>query len=227
MIIVKRKPLEKILEMIGSATKVLIVGCDGCVGIYQEGGQKQIDLMKIMLDMAIKLKAENLIEINTAMTLRQCDRRMCVTMLQPFINNADVLLSMACGVGVQTLAEAFEDNRVIPAHDTMFIGMQDRELGKSRELCSACGDCMLSETGTICPITRCAKALLNGPCGGQAKGKCEVGGWKKDCAWVQIHDRLKKRNKLDSFLKFRMPRDHRISQPPRDLGANSVGGEKD
>jgi len=140
------------------------------------------------------------------------------------MDDIDVILSMACGVGVQTLAEAFEEKSVIPAHDTMFIGMQDRELGKFRELCSACGDCMLSETGAICPITRCAKALLNGPCGGQAKGKCEVGGWSKDCAWVQIYDRLKQRDQLDLFLEFRMPRDHRISQPPRELGETSRGG---
>ena len=107
---------------------------------------------------------------------------------------------------------------MIPAHNTLFIGMQDRELGKFYEVCSACGECILSETGSICPITRCAKGLLNGPCGGQSKGKCEVGSWVKDCAWILIYNRLNQSSRLGFFTEFRKPRDYRISEPPRELG---------
>lgn len=218
MIVVKRKPIEEIVRMVGDAESVLIVGCDGCTGIYQEGGEKQVEIMKVILEMAKKLKENRDIKIKTAVVLRQCDRQICATSLRPLMGGVDVILSMACGVGVQTLAEVFEGMTVIPAHDTLFMGMQDRELGKFYELCSACGECILFETGGVCPVTRCAKGLLNGPCGGQAKGKCEVGGWVKDCAWVLIYNRLKQRGRLDLFTKFRKPRDYRTMQPPRELG---------
>ncbi len=218
MIVVKQKPIEEIVNMIGTAESVLIVGCDGCVGIYQEGGQKQVELMKVILEMSKKLKDNRDIKVKPAVVLRQCDRQICATSLRPLMGGVDVVLSMGCGVGVQTLAEVLEGTTVIPAHDTLFIGMQDRELGKFYELCSACGECILFETGSVCPVTRCAKTLLNGPCGGQAKGKCEVGGWVKECAWVLIYNRLKQRDRLDLFTKFREPRDYRTMQPPRELG---------
>lgn len=217
MIVVKRKPLQEILKMIGQAESVLIVGCDGCAAIYQEGGQKQVDLMKLVLTMAKKLKQNKNINVKTTSILRQCDRQICATSLRPLVNKDDVILSMGCGAGTQTLAQVFENNTVIPAHDTMFIGAQDREQGKLYELCSACGQCILYETGGICPITRCAKQLLNGPCGGQAKGKCEVGGWKNDCAWILIYNRLKEKGHLDLFTKYREQRDFRISQSPREI----------
>lgn len=217
MIVVKRKPIEEILKMIGPSENVLIVGCDGCAAIYQEGGQKQVDLMKLVLQMAKKLKQNKKINIKTASILRQCDRQICATSLRPLVNKDDVILSMGCGAGTQTLAQVFK-NTIIPALDTMFIGAQDREQGKLYELCSACGECILFETGGVCPITRCAKQLLNGPCGGQAKGKCEVGGWKKDCAWILIYNRLKDKGRLDQFTKFREQRDFRISQSPREIG---------
>jgi len=99
--------------------------------------------------------------------------------------------------------------------------MHDTKADKFYETCRACGDCLLHETGGICPITRCAKSLLNGPCGGQSKGKCEVGGGKNDCAWVLIYNRLKERNRLDLFTKFRPPRDYRVSEHPRELGGKA------
>jgi len=223
MIIVKRKPINKIFDMIGPADNVLIVGCDGCVGIYQEGGQKQVELMSVILELAKKLKENRDIKIKTATVLRQCDRQIVATSLRPLVDDVDVVLSMACGVGAQTIAEVFEDIIVIPAQDTLFIGMHDRQLKKFYELCSACGECILFETGGVCPITRCAKSLLNGPCGGQSKGKCEVGGWVKDCAWILIHNRLKQKDRLDLFTKFREPRDHRNMESPRELGETFVG----
>ena len=93
----------------------------------------------------------------------------------------------------ETLAEVFPNTPVYPAQDTVFLGSQDRENGAMHEKCRACGECLLGETGGICPITRCAKSLLNGPCGGQVKGKCEAGGWKNDCAWILIYKTVSKR----------------------------------
>lgn len=218
MIIVRQKPLEKIFEMTGNFKKLLIVGCDGCAAIVQAGGEKQAEILKTLLEMQRKLGGKNGSKAKAISILRQCDRQIAFSSLSPLMEDYDAVVSLGCGVGVQTLADLFPQQTVIPANDTMFIGMHDTKEGKFYEMCRACGDCILFETGGICPITRCAKSLLNGPCGGQSGGKCEVGGWKNDCAWVLIYNRLKEKNKLDLFKKFRIPRDYRISEHPRELG---------
>lgn len=229
LIVVKRKPLEEIVKMIGSAETVVIVGCDGCAGIYQEGGEKQVELMRDLLEMSMKLREKRDLNVKTAVVLRQCDRQICSTSLRPLIAEDDFILSMACGVGVQTIAQVFEDHTVVPAHDTLFMGMQDREQGDFYELCRGCGDCMLFETASICPVTRCAKSILNGPCGGCVNGKCEVPyevrdekakiieTTEKDCAWYLIYQRLKNNGRLDLFRKYRPPRNRTVSGFPRRL----------
>lgn len=222
MIIVQQKSLEKIFEMSKDFKSLLILGCDGCAAIIQVGGEKQAEILKTLLEMHRKLKGVNGSRIKAVSILRQCDKQIVATSLHPLIDDYDAVLSLACGVGVQTLAELYQNKPIIPANDTMFLGMHDTKEGKFYEMCRACGDCILFETGGICPITRCAKSLLNGPCGGQAGGKCEVGGWKNDCAWILIYKRLKERNRLDLFTKFRIPRDYRISEHPRELGGETA-----
>jgi hypothetical protein len=113
---------------------------------------------------------------------------------------------MNCGVGVQVIAD-YTNKVTLPALDTMFIGMTER-IGRYFERCNACQDCILDETGGVCPITRCPKALLNGPCGGQVEGKCEVGDYKRDCAWILIWKTLKEQDRIEEFTKFRPPRNH-------------------
>lgn len=216
MIIVEPKPMEEILSMVKGFDKLLVIGCEGCTAITQAGGEKQAEVMARLIEMGLKIKENKETEVKAASILRQCDRQMVATSLKPLAEEADAIISMACGVGVQVLADIFEDKIVLPAQNTKFIGSHDREIGKFSELCKACGECILDETGGICPVTRCPKGLLNGPCGGFAKGKCEVDG-KRDCAWVQIFNRLKERGRLDLFLKFRPPRDYRVSQSPREL----------
>jgi methylenetetrahydrofolate reductase (NADPH) len=231
LIIVQQKPLEKIFEMTEEFKRLLIVGCDGCAAIVQAGGEKQAEVLKTLLEMHKKLKGRNGSKIKAISILRQCDRQIAESSVHPLIGDYDAVVSLACGVGVQTLSDLYPNMIIIPANDTKFMGMHDTKEGKFYEMCRGCGDCILFETGGICPITRCAKSLLNGPCGGQAKGKCEVGGWKNDCAWVLIYNRLKERNKLDLFKKFRIPRDYRISEHPRELGGkaaeNQEGTEKE
>jgi hypothetical protein len=226
MIILKEKPFDEILTMVTNSNRILIVGCNGCAGIYQVGGEKQALIMKQRLEIASKLKNSPL-EMEAITLLRQCENQIVSTSLHALVNDYDTILSMACGAGVQTLGEVFKDKIVIPANDTAFIGSQDREHGKFYELCMACGSCVLFETCGICPITRCAKGLLNGPCGGMADGKCEVGGWEKDCAWVLIFNRLMKNNHREFFTKFRLPRDFRVSQPPREIDYDAEGSEAD
>ena len=120
----------------------------------------------------------------------------------------DALLSMACGAGVQFLADRYPEKPVFPALNTTFIGV-DRDIGWFEENCRACRECVLGETGGICPVTRCAKSLFNGPCGGTSReGKCEV---SKDtpCAWFEIHKRLKEQNRLENILKVKPAREWR------------------
>lgn len=231
MIVVEQKPLEDILDMVKGSNRMLVLGCDGCSGIYQVGGEKQAEILSSMLRMENKAKGgdkEGDLKIEASTVLRQCDKEIIREAFEGSIGSYDAVLSMACGAGVQTVAEVFPEKLVLPAVNTKFIGMQDREMGDLHERCSACGDCILDETGGICPITRCAKGLLNGPCGGQVEGKCEVGGYENDCAWVLIYKKLKEFEKIDQFLKFRLMRDNRISQSPRDLKGGikySRGGE--
>ena len=223
MIITRLKSLEAILEMTSSFQNLLIAGCSGCSAITGVGGKKQADTLKTQLETRRRPRTGR---IEPVSVLRQCDRQIAESSLDPLITNYDAVLSLACGVGVQTIADLYPNKPVIPATDTMFLGMHATSEGKFYERCRACGDCILFETGSICPVTRCAKSLLNGPCGGQVGGKCEAGGWKKDCAWVLIYRRLKERNQLDLFIKFRPPRDCRISEPPRELGGEKPSEEK-
>ncbi len=204
---------------------LLIVGCDECASVVQVGGERQAETLKMLLEMARKLKGDELKAESLSIT-RQCDKGIVFSSLHQIIDKYEAILCLGCGAGVQTVADIFPDKIVLPATDTKFIGMHDREKSEFHEMCSACGECILHETGGICPITRCAKGLLNGPCGGQAGGKCEVGGWKRDCAWVQIYNRLKARGRLDLFRKFRPPRDFRISEHPREVVLEKVEGSK-
>ena len=220
MIVVEQKPLEDIIEMVKAFDGVLVVGCDGCSGIYQVGGEKQAEVLSAMLRMGKKAKGEYKegdLKIEASTVLRQCDKEIVREALEGSIGGYDAVLSMACGAGIQTVAEVFPAKLILPAVNTKFIGIQDREMGDLHERCRACGDCILSETGGICPIARCAKSLLNGPCGGPVEGKCEVGGYEQDCAWMLIYDKIKEFKKLDQFLKPMLMRDNRLSQSPREL----------
>jgi hypothetical protein len=226
---VKRKPLKEIIASVRDAKNLLIVGCDGCSGIYQEGGQKQAELLSELIKIALKLHEKRDINIKTAVVLRQCDRQLCATSLHSNVNQDVTMLSMACGVGVQTLNEAFSNHTVIPALNTCFMGMKNREQDSFYEYCRGCGECILFETAGICPVTRCAKGIMNGPCGGCVDGKCEVpyevtndeGQFfttvEKDCAWYMIYEKLKNKGRLEAFSKYRPPRNRAISGYPRRI----------
>jgi len=202
MIITKQKSMEKIIEMLEPFHKVFIVGCGTCSTSCMTGGEDQV------IEMAEKLGDRVL---GSKVVEDPCDIRLDRRDLREYkeqIKDADAILVMSCGVGVQTIGD-YADKVVIPALDTLFIGETER-LGKFHDRCKACGECILDETGGVCPLTRCAKGLLNGPCGGQVNGKCEVGNYEEDCAWVQIYDRLKEQDRLELFTKFRPPRDYSV-----------------
>ena len=197
----KRKSLEEIKGCLQPYSRVLVTGCGGCVSVCLAGGQKEVNLLRLELDLSFK--ADNNRKTIGGFTVeRQCNPQFLEAM-DDIAKDYDCLISMACGAGVQYLAERFPDKPVFPAINTVAIGI-DRAVGVYEEKCRACGECVLAYTGGICPVTRCAKSLFNGPCGGTNRGKCEISN-EISCAWQDIYERLKRQNRLGDILKFQAP----------------------
>jgi ferredoxin len=206
MIVAERKPLDEIKEMIKGRKKVLNIGCGGCTSICLAGGQKEVEILNEELREAIG-PDQDPVQIDGYTIERQCNFDF-YNDLDEKVKPYEVLLSMACGAGVQFLAERYAGKPVFPALNTVFVGA-DREIGWYEENCRSCGECVLGDTGGICPVTRCAKSIFNGPCGGTSQdGKCEV---SKDtpCAWFEIYERLKSQGRLENLLKVRPAREWR------------------
>jgi len=212
MIIAQQKPIKEIAAMVSDCKKVALIGCAGCVTVCLSGGEKETEIMAAALRIMRKLEG-NPVETITFTATRQCDPEY-VEALDGVVKDADAIISLACGVGVQYLAERF-DKWVVPALDTNFIG-GSKVHGVWEEKCGMCGDCVLHKTGGICPIIRCSKSILNGPCGGSQYGKCEI---SKDieCAWQLIYDRMKSLGKLDKLMAI---------QPPKDWTKSRDGGPR-
>lgn len=210
MIVGERKPFAEIKESVKDYPKILILGCGTCVAVCMAGGEKEVELLATQLRMANKLEGKE-VEIGEATIQRQCDKEYIEAIVEK-AKNYDAVLSLACGAGVQFVAEMLEPMPIIPALDTRFIGVTEEE-GTWSERCRACGECVLADYGGICPVTMCPKGLLNGACGGSKLGKCESG-TGNDCAWVLIYNRLKKQGKLDNLRKIRLPRDSRKQVHP-------------
>lgn len=214
MIIAERKPISEILEMIKDYNKILVLGCGTCVTICLTGGEKEAGILSSMLKMDRKKKGQEL-EVIEETIERQCEYEFVDTIKQK-VTECEAIISMACGIGVQTIAERFNDKPVYPALNTVFLGLPV-EQGVWKERCGACGNCVLDKTGGICPIIRCSKSLLNGPCGGSQDGKCEINK-EIDCAWQLIYDRLKVLGKLESLEEI---------MPPKDWSTSRDGGPRE
>jgi len=215
MIMAKAKPMEEIIDGIKDFKKILIAGCNGCVTVCEAGGMKEVEVLASALRMYFK-KAGQDMEIGEISLTRQCDKEY-IKELQDGIGRYDAVVSLACGAGVQFLAEMYETKPILPGVDTCFIGVTE-EPGIWTERCAACGECMLASTGGICPIARCSKRMANGPCGGSSDGKCEV---NKEiaCGWQLIYDRLKALGQLDRFEKPVSPKNWKTS---RDGGPRKI-----
>jgi len=137
------------------------------------------------------------------------------------LEEADAVLSFACGDGTQTIAKLV-NIPVYPGNNTLFVGEVER-VGLYSEACRTCGDCVLGVTGGICPVTRCAKSLLNGPCGGAKDGKCEVNP-ENDCAWILIYNKLKELGQLDKLTEIHEPKDYSRQAYPRNLNLRNQDG---
>jgi ferredoxin len=210
LIIAKPKPVTEVIEMVHDYSNLLVVGCGTCVAVCLAGGEKEAFILAQSLELAARVKNKN-ISVETVTVERQCDREF-LQVLEAGVSRAEAVVSLACGAGVQFLAQMYENKPVFPAVDTSFIGVAEGP-GVWTERCRSCNQCYLGITGGICPVTMCAKGLLNGPCGGPSKGKCETDP-DKDCAWVQIVERLEKQSRLDLLVRIMPPMRHDLSTHP-------------
>jgi ferredoxin len=210
--ITEQKEFDEIKEVLEKDEKIYIIGCGTCATMCHTGGKDEVLQMKEELQKAGK-EVVGWMVIPTA-----CDDLTEDALREnaESIEKADAILVMACAFGAQTVA-SFADMPVYPALDTLFIGKEGAQFGLFSEVCKQCGECLLGWTGGICPVTTCAKGLLNGPCGGTNNGKCEEDP-EKDCAWTLIYKRLEKLGRLDAMKKYYAPRNHQaVSKPGKVL----------
>jgi ferredoxin len=218
MIVAEQKPIEEIKGFLAEHKRVLLLGCGTCVTVCLAGGEREVATLASILRMSGNTEVkENTIE-------RQCDAEFFDAVKEQ-AESCDAVLSMACGAGVQMAANILNDKPVYPALNTKFMGTNDGA-GQWSENCLACGDCKLGAFGGVCPVTRCSKSLLNGPCGGSVDGKCEVDPENIDCGWQLIYDRLKTLDKLDVLAENTVPKDWSQTHDggPRKLSREDIAG---
>jgi len=213
MIVADRKPIEEIIEEVKDHEKILILGCNECVTVCEAGGKKEVGVLASALRMYF-LNQGREVKIDEKTLERQCDHEY-LEEIRDVMDQYDSVVSLACGVGVQFMAEKYHDRPIYPGVDTCFLGVTEKR-GLWTERCQACGQCILARTGGICPVSRCAKRILNGPCGGSTNGKCEINK-ELDCAWQLIIDRIKALGKIDEYEKL---------SPLKDWSTERAGGPR-
>ena len=207
MIVASRKPILELKEVLAKHDKVLFAGCGTCVTVCLSGGEREVGIISSAMRMARRLDGRP-IEIEQVTIERQCENEFIQDLAGPAERN-EAILSFGCGAGVQAIAERFPEKPVYAALDTQFLGILE-EQAVWTEKCLGCGSCVLSQFGGICPVTRCAKRLLNGPCGGSSEEGCEVDP-ERPCAWQLIYRRLQAIGQLDNLNEIVPPRDWRTS----------------
>lgn len=205
--------MEELIGYVKPYQRILLVGCNECVTVCAAGGRKEVGLLSSALQVAF-MKTGKVLEVKELTLERQCDPEY-VEELVSQIDGVDAVLSMACGCGVQEIAKRFKDKPVFPAVNTSFMGASERQ-GVWVERCQGCGDCVLGITGGVCPIARCSKRLLNGPCGGSTNGKCEINP-EIDCAWHLIWEKMKALGMENSYEQI---------MPAKDWRTNRDGGPR-
>ena len=215
MIVAERKPLLDIKSFLENYRKVLIIGCGTCTTVCLAGGEAEVKLVSTGLRIGF-LKDDKEIEVLEDCITRQCEPEFVTEVVERVKKERiEAVLSLGCGVGVNFLAEKLENIPVFPGVDTKFFGAAV-EPGVWVEMCAGCGDCILHMTGGICPIARCSKSMLNGPCGGSQDGKCEISP-DVDCAWYLIVERMKKLGNLQQLEEI---------MPPRNWSTSHHGGPR-
>ena len=211
MIVASRKKIPEILDIIKDHKNVLVLGCGTCVTVCLAGGEREVAIISSALRIASK-KAGQQIEINEFTIERQCDNVFIEGAAEEIKKN-DAVLSLGCGAGVQAIAERYTAKPVYAGLDTDFLGILESR-GVWTEKCVQCGSCLLADFGGICPVTRCAKHMLNGPCGGSREDRCEISP-NLPCAWQLIYKRLKDLGQLEKIRK---------KHPVKDWSKSIAGG---
>ena len=206
------KPLEEIMIFLEKCQWVHIIGCGTCATLCHTGGKSEVIAMREKLEAGGK-KVTGWMVIPTP-----CDELTGDALREnaEAVDRADCILAMTCAIGVQTIALHLKETKpVYPGLNTLFLGTEDKP-GHFIEVCLQCGSCVLGRTAAICPLVRCAKSLLNGPCGGSSGGKCEVSK-EIPCAWQLIYDRLMAMGRLDVLEEI---------APVKDWGVSVSGGPR-
>lgn len=208
MIITRQKPLEEIIEATAPYKHLFFVGCGQCSTQCQTGGEWEVE------ELARMLEEEGHKTSGSTVVYAPChelDVKRHFRKHKEQVGRADAVLVLSCGAGVQSCVEA-TDLPVLPTNDSLFLGNAQKHM-HFEEKCSTCGECVLEWTGGICPVTRCAKGLLNGPCGGTNHGACEVDS-EKPCVWTLIYKRLESLGQLDDFRTIRPPKNFAAIKRP-------------
>jgi ferredoxin len=213
MIIAEKKPIQEIIDKVSGYKSLLILGCNECVTVCEAGGKKEVGVLASALRMYF-IKEGKDVKIDERTLERQCDHEY-LEEIRDVIDQYDAVVSLACGVGVQFAAEKYLETPLLPGVNTVCLGANE-DRGLWTERCQACGSCVLGETAGICPVSRCAKRVLNGPCGGSTAGKCELSK-DLDCAWQLIIDRLRALDRLDDYEKV---------APIKDWSTDRAGGPR-
>ncbi len=217
MIISQKKPMAEVLAYLEDVHTVVITGCGECATACKTGGEEEIAEMKTALEAAGKtVLATKLLSTSCNFLLNKKELKD----IKNELAEADAVVSMACGDGVQTVASVTK-KCTYPTNNTMFVG-ETLRYGVFQERCKTCGECVLGRTAAICPVTRCGKSLLNGACGGSRNGKCEVNS-ENDCAWIEIYKRLKEQDKLYLLEEIRPPRGYKAVAYPRTIDLRKDG----
>jgi len=211
MIVAERKSIPELIDILRGHQRILVLGCGTCVTVCLSGGEREVCIIASALRMASLLQGFAL-QVDELTIERQCDN-VFIEEAAEAIAKVDAVLSIGCGAGVQAIAERFPKKPVYAGLDTVFLGILE-ERGVWHEKCSSCGACVLHDFGGICPITRCAKHLLNGPCGGSREDRCEVRP-DLECAWQLIYQRLTNIGQTDKLKKI---------VPPKNWSTSLAGG---
>lgn len=211
MIVTKMKPMAEILTYVKRHEDVFLIGCGACAGACRTGGEEECRELAGALGKEGKNITGYVVVDETCHAL--LSRRSLREHLKA-VDESDALLVLACGAGVQAVA-GFSEKPVYPALNTNFLGTVLRA-GSFTEFCSLCGECLLGKTAGVCPVTRCPKGMLNGPCGGVDKGMCEIIP-DRSCAWVQIYERAREWGTMDSLRTINVPKNHSMRPRPEVL----------
>ena len=205
--ITRQKPIEEVLDSIRKSSNIFVIGCGTCTTMTRTGGQPEV------LKMAAQLKEAGKKITGWMMIPVACDdlTHEAIEEKKDDIANSDMILIMTCAFGVQNISVQL-NKPVVPALDTIFIG-KEKSPGLFDEVCMQCGECVLAYTAGICPVAGCHKGLLNGPCGGTNKGKCEIDA-DKDCVWTLIYNKLDSMGELDNMRVYRSPMNYHAEPKP-------------